>query len=108
VDKDIRDVTKWLEYFVEGVVVSIDAIKERVIRLSSERLKRTQSGQIELTEKQMKIVEFINHNERISNKKVRELFKVSAQSAHKEIPKLVELGLLKTVGKGRSLSCLLI
>jgi len=80
VDKDVRDVTKWLEYFVEGVAVSIEAVKERVIRLSSERLKRTQRGQIALTEKQMKIVEFINQNERISNKNVRELFKVSAQA----------------------------
>ena len=107
VDKDVRDVTKWLEYFVEGVAVSIEAVKERVIRLSSERLKRTQRGQIALTEKQMKIVEFINQNERISNKNVRELFKVSAQAAHKEISKLVELGVLKPVGKGRSLSYLL-
>lgn len=107
VDKDVRDLTKWLEYFIEGVAISLNAVKERVIRLSSERLKARTKGQIALTEKQMKIVEFINHNEKITNRDVRELFKVSAQAAHKEILKLVQLGVVKPVGKGRNLSYLL-
>jgi Fic family protein len=103
VDKDVRDVTKWLEYFVEGVAVSIEAVKERVIRLSSERLRTKTKGQIALTEKQMKIVEFINQNEKISNKDMRELFKIAPQNAHKELMKLVDLGVIKAEGKGRSL-----
>jgi Fic family protein len=103
VDKDVRDTTKWLEYFVEGVAVSIEAVKERVIRLSSERLRTKTKGQIALTEKQMKIIEFINQNEKISNKNVRELFKIAPQNAHKEIMKLVDLGIIKPEGKGRSL-----
>lgn len=103
VDRNVRDLTKWLEYFIEGVAVSIEAVKERVIRLSSERLRAKTRGQIALTERQMRIVEFINQNGEVSNKKVREMFRVSAQAAHKEIMKLVELGVVKPVGKGRSL-----
>jgi len=104
VDQKTLDLIGWLEYFVEGVNVSISAVKERVIRLSSERLRRTQKGQIALTEKQMRIVEFINLHGKVTNKDVREMFKVSPQAAHKEIIKLVKLGVIKSVGRGRNLS----
>jgi len=104
IDQRTLDLTHWLEYFVEGVKVSILAIKERVIRLSSERLRRSKKGQIALTERQMRIVEFINLHGKVTNKNVRVKFKVSPQAAHKEIIKLVKLEVIKPFGKGRSLS----
>ncbi len=104
VDQKSLDLTNWLEYFVEGVKVSIAAVKERVIRLSSERLRRTKQGQIALTAKQMRIIEFLNQNGRITNRNVREMFKISSQSAHKELIQLVQSDVIKPVGKGRSLA----
>lgn len=104
VDQKTLNLTKWLEYFVEGVNVSINAVKERVVRLSSERLRKAKRGQIALTERQMQIVEFINQNGKITNKDIREMFKISPQAAHKEIMKLVKLEVIEPVGKGRSLS----
>ena len=101
------DVTKWLEYFVEGVDVSVAAVKERVIRLSSERLRKAKKGQIALTERQMKIVEFINQNGKITNRDVQKMFKLSDRGALKEIRKLVDLEVIKSEGKGRSLYYLL-
>jgi Fic family protein len=103
VDQRTFDLTNWLEYFVEGVNVSIAAVKERVIRLSSERLRKTKKGQIALTERQMKIIEFINQNGRLTNRDVRDMFKVSAQAAHKELVKLIELEVIEPKGKGRGL-----
>lgn len=104
VDQNTLDLTNWLEYFVEGVRVSIEAVKERVVRLSSERLRKAKKGQIALTERQMMIVEFINRNERITNRDVREMFKISSQAAHKELIKLVGLDIVEPAGRGRSLS----
>ena len=103
VDQNILDITNWLEYFVEGVNVSIQAVKQRVIRLSSERLRKTKRGQIALTEKQMKIVEFINQNGKITNKDIRNIFIISPQAAYKEIKKLLKLEVVKPTGKGRGL-----
>ena len=103
VNQATLDLTKWVEYFVEGVHVSVQEVKERVIRLSSERLRKTKRGQIALTERQMQIVEFINQNGQITNRDVRKLFKLSDEGALKEIKKLVRLGVLKSSGKGRSL-----
>jgi Fic family protein len=108
VDQKTGDLTTWLEYFVEGVSVSIEVVKERVTRLSSERLRKAERGQIALTERQMMIVEFINLHGNITNRNVREMFKISDRAALKEIRKLVDLKVIKSEGKGRSLQYILI
>ena len=107
VDQKTLDLTGWLEYFVKGVNVSIYTVKERVIKLSSERLRKTKRGQIALTERQMRIIEFINQNGRVRHKDIREMFKISDRAALKEIRKLLDLKVIKTEGKGRSLSYVL-
>ena len=107
VNQKTPDITKWLEYFVEGVKVSIAVVKESVVRLSSERLRKAEKGQIALTERQMKIVEFINKNGRITNRDARDMFKISDRAALKEIRKLLDLKAIKAEGKGRSLSYVL-
>jgi len=107
VDRKTLDLTGWLEYFVKGVNISINTVKERVVRLSSERLRKTKRGQVALTERQMKIIEFINQNGRIRNRDVREMFKISDRAALKEIRKLLDLKVVRTEGKGRSLSYVL-
>lgn len=108
VDQKTLDLTKWLEYFVEGVKVSIAAVKESVVRLSSERLRKAKKGQIALTERQMKIVEFINQNGRITNRDVRDMFELSDEAVRKEITKLTKLGVLKGKGKGRAVYYVLV
>ncbi len=101
VDQETLDLTNWLEYFVEGVNISIEAVKERVIRLSSERLRKAKRGQIALTERQMQIVEFINQNGRIAIGDISKMFKITRQAALKEVSKLVDLEVVKLSGKGR-------
>ena len=107
VDQKTLDLTKWLEYFIEGVYISTQAVKERVIRLSSERLRKTRRGQIPLTERQMRIVEFININGKITNRDVRNMFKLSNRGALDEIKKLIDLTILKAKGKGRNIHYIL-
>ena len=95
------DLTGWLEYFVEGVNISIAAVKERVIRLSSERLRKTKRGQVALTERQMRIVEKIIQNNKIAIGEVSNEFKITRQAALKEMNKLIDLKVVKLMGKGR-------
>jgi len=59
-------------------------------------------GQIALNERQMKIVEFILDESKITNQDVREMFGLSNRAALDEITKLMDLGVLKQKGKGRS------
>jgi len=107
VKSDTLDLTNWLEYFTEGVNVSAEAVKERILRLSSKRLRKVKGRQIALTERQIRIIEFINQNGKISNRDVREMFKLSDEGALKEIKKLINLLIIKSEGKGRALHYIL-
>lgn len=97
-----NNITKWLEYFTTGVAYSVNEVKKAVLKLGFKK-KRISKAQISLTDKQMKIVEFMNAHGRATNKDLQTLFNISAQAVHKELAKLVELKVIKPVGAGRSL-----
>ena len=108
VDPDGRDITAWLEYFINGVAVSIEAVKKKVIGLSKDIKALKEKGQIALSERQIKIVERTIEKGRIANREIREMFGLSDEAVRKEISKLVDMGVLKSEGKGRSLHYVLI
>lgn len=96
------DITKWLEYFTDGVAYSVKEAKDAVLKVGSKK-RSGEKAQIALTPKQMKIVEYININGKVTNKDLQGLFKISAQAVHKELVKLVNLEVIKSVGEGRAL-----
>jgi Fic family protein len=101
------DITQWLEYFTTGVAYSVNEAKEAVLKVGLKK-KNGQKAQIALSSKQMKIVEYINMNGKVTNKDLRGLFKISAQAVHKELTKLVELKIIKRAGEGRALRYILV
>jgi len=106
-DSKTLDITEWLEYFTYGVALQIEKVKERVLSLSSDLKRKRLKGQIALTDRQMKIVERINDYGYITNKTIREMFKLSDEGALKEIKKLLSLGVIKPEGRGRNIRYLL-
>lgn len=96
------DLSAWLEYFTGGVAVSVSGVKERILRLSSEKLRMDRKGQIALTERQMRIIEELNRKGSITNREIRAMFDLSNRGAMDEVNKLLALGVIKTAGKGRS------
>jgi len=101
VDPETIDITDWLEYFTEGVLISISKVKEKVLKLSLEKRKKEEKGQIALTERQMKIIEHLQRNGRITTGDMAKMFGVTRQAALKELSKLVEMEVIKPEGKGR-------
>jgi len=97
VDRETVNITKWLEYFSEGVAISIEAVKKKVLLLSGGK-KRSGKGQIVITDRQSKIVEHINKHDSITNSDVQKILNVKRQVATKELTKLVEEGVLKKIG----------
>jgi len=95
------DITKWLEYFTEGVLHSINKVKETITRLGISS-KIEESELIELTEKQIKILGQIKEKGKITNKDLRKMLGTSRQAILKEIAKLVDGKLIELIGKGRS------
>ena len=98
VDKNTLDTTQWIEYFTDGVLISINGVKKKILSLSIKK-----SGpQIALTEKQMKIMEKIVTNGRITSKEIQEMFKISRQAVHKELKKMIELSVMEPRGEGKA------
>lgn len=95
------DITKWLEYFTDGVAYSVKEARDAVLKVGSKK-KSERKAQIALTPKQMKIVEYVNINGKVTNKDLQGLFKISAQAVHKELTRLVNLRVIKSVGEGRA------
>ncbi|VVB92738.1 Fic/DOC family protein [uncultured archaeon] len=103
VDPKTLDLTQWLEYFTDGVLLSISKVKEKVLQLSLEGHKKAARGQIALTEKQTNVVEYIISNGRITSGEIQKMLKISRQAAHKELIKLIELNLIEQKGAGKAI-----
>ena len=98
VDRNTLDTTQWIEYFTDGVLISINEVKKKILSLSIKK-----SGpQIALTEKQMKIMEKIVTNGKITSKEIQEMFKISRQAVHKELQKMIESGIIEPRGEGKA------
>ena len=98
VDKTNLDTTQWIEYFTDGVLISINEVKKKILSLS---VKKT-GPQIALTEKQMRIMEKIVTNGKITSKEIQDMFKISRQAVHKELKKMIELGIIEPKGEGKA------
>jgi Fic family protein len=101
VDSETWNITRWLEYFCEGVLFAIEKVKSAVIKTGGKSTK-TNKPQIILSQRHMQMVEFIIKHGKASNKDFQELFAISAQSVHKDLTALVEAEVLVLHGKGRA------
>ncbi len=101
VDQKTLDLTGWLEYFTDGVAVSIQAVKDKVIGLSKNIKFLKERGQIALTERQMRIVEHILQNNRVTSTDISKILGITRQAVLKEMNKLVDLGVIELKGKKR-------
>src|SRR3989344_900572 len=57
-----RDLTIWLEYFCEGLAAELERVREKVKKLSLDSRLKGRTGQIALSERQVKLVEYIENN----------------------------------------------
>jgi len=86
------NLTGWLEYFSEGLAIELSRIKDKVKALSTDlKIKKSFGGQqMALTERQIKIVEFIQENGFLQNKTFFELFPmVSEDTVLRELKDLL-------------------
>lgn len=95
------DCTPWLEYFLEGVEISLHRVKERVLLLSSDEHRKITGGQVALSGRQMKIIEFLHANGSVKTSDLVAMFKVSRQAALKELTVLLEKDLVQREGDRR-------
>lgn len=90
------EMTGWLEYFTEGLAIELAKIKEKVRRLSIDlRLKRKAGGQIALSERQLKLVEYLEEHGQITMAEATRLIPmVSEDTLLRDLKDLQKKGIL--------------
>ena len=84
------------------MAVSIKTVKDKVLGLTGGEEKREEGLQIALDYKQVKVVEFLRKEGKITNRQVQEMLGVSHQTAYEVLQSLAENGVIKSAGKGRA------
>jgi len=101
VEKNSSELTLWLEYFTHGLAVELGRIRERVEHVSVDnRLKQKLGGKpIMLTDRQLKIVEYIQETGFLQNQAFKELFPmISEDAVLLDLKTLTKAGLIKKSG----------
>jgi len=101
VAKSNGDLTKWLEYFTEGLAIELSKIKEKVEKISVDGKLREKLGgkPLLLSDRQLKIIEYIQKTGYLQNKAFEELFPmVSEDTILNELKVLVQNGIIKKQG----------
>lgn len=94
---DKGDLTEWLEYFLNGVVVSLESALDKV----EQGLDR---GKIELrpTKREAEALEFIKREREIKSSQLADALEISRGQAHVLLQGLVEKGLVEKFGSTKS------
>ncbi|MCX6791446.1 MAG: Fic family protein [Candidatus Gottesmanbacteria bacterium] len=110
VAKQEGNLTNWIEYFTEGLAIELTRIKEKVKALSTDlKIKKSLGGQqLALSERQIKVVEFIQENGFLQNKAFFELFPmISEDTVLREIKDLIKKGILRKEGSTKGVKYVL-
>jgi Fic family protein len=109
VDKDApdigdRDLTPWLEYFTEVVAIELTKIKEKVRKLSIDvRLKMRIGHQVALSERQMKLIEFLSEKGPSIMQELRKVLPmVSEDTVLRDLKDLAEKRIIRKEGSTKA------
>jgi Fic family protein len=96
-----KDLTTWLEYFTQGLAIELSKIKEKVEKISVDGKLREKLGgkPLMLTDRQLKIIEYIQKTGYLQNKAFEDLFPmVSEDTILNELKVLLQTGIIKKQG----------
>lgn len=105
VEKHDGDLTHWLEYFTEGLAIELSKIKDKVEKISIDGKLRQKLGNkpLMLTDRQLKIVEYIQETGYLQNKAFEMLFPmVSEDTILNELKGLIRAGIIRKQGKTKA------
>ncbi len=101
VEKQDGDLTLWLDYFTEGLAIELSRVKNKVEKISVDgKLRQKLGGKpIMLTERQLKIIEYLQEVGFLQNKAFDQLFPmVSEDTILNDLKDLMKAGIVKKQG----------
>lgn len=93
--KDEIDFTSWLEYFTDGII-------DELLRVKKEMEKETIAPDSVLREHHQKMIDFIKENGYITDKEYSKLTDRAKPTRNIDFNKLIDLGIIVKMGKGRA------
>lgn len=93
--KDQIDFTSWLEYFTDGII-------DELLRVKKELEKETISPDNTLKEHHQKLIDFVKDRGFITDRDYAELTDRAKPTRNLDFRKLIELGIIIKVGKGKA------
>ncbi len=99
-----HELTAWLEYFIEGVSLEFNRVKEQVQHLSVDlKIKARAGGQIYLNNRQIKLVEVMENVGFLTNPMFREILPmVSEDTVLRDLKDLLKKKIIKKTGKTKA------
>ena len=99
-DTHERDLTPWLNFFVKGFLKEAERVKNLSLKISmSGRVKDKLGEDVELNERQMMIIEYLNKFKKMQNKDFRKIFPdFSDDTVLREMRALKQKGIIKKLG----------
>lgn len=96
-----RDLTFWLEYFTIGLSIELARVRDRVRKLSIDaRIKLKRGQQLMISDRQIKIVEFLSENGKATMSHLRSLLPdFSDDSILRDVQDLLKKKIIKKSGK---------
>lgn len=96
-----RDLTGWVEYFTHGLAIELARVKDKVRKLSIDaRIKTKRGQQVLLSDRQIKIVEYLSDNQRCTMGQLRSVFSmVSEDTVLRELQDLVKKKVIRKKGR---------
>lgn len=100
----LRDLTPWLEYFTQIVALELSKIKDKVRKLSLDTRMKTKFGeQITLTERQMRIMEYISDQGGAPMSDLKKIISmVSEDTILRDLKILQDKGIIKKEGSTKA------
>lgn len=105
------DLTEWLTYFIEGLAIELNRVKEKVEHISRDvKLKERLGGApLMLSDRQLKIIEYIQGTGFLQNNAFKSLFPfVSEDTVLNELKFLIQSKLIKKVGSTKAAKYILV
>jgi Fic family protein len=96
-----RDLTPWVEYFTESLAIELTKIKEKIRQISVDvKIKDRMGGeQLYLSERQMKIMEYIQARKEMTMQAATQLLPmVSEDTILRDLKVLIEKGIIQKEG----------
>lgn len=99
-----RDLTNWIEYFTQVVAIELGKIKEKVRKLSIDtKLKGKLGQQVALTERQMKLIEYLSENHSAGMYELKSVLSmVSEDTILRDVNYLLEKNIIKKEGRTKA------